>query len=320
MTHYETLGVEPDVTPEDLVKVYRRLAMEYHPDRVPEHLTELKKDAEERFKGISEAFAILSDPLKRQQYDDQLRYQGARARDSDGARRKAQAEAERRRAAEEARKRAEDEALQEALRRYHREAAEKGRQRRLKALERKKRMLIAAGIAAVLAALSPLLIAGGRWLEETGLKSWWRASAAVGDAEKTLGIETSVGASTDGWWVEDLQLYPVARIEKDDAPNAVAVLRGYIKGLPGCYVVPARGAVVSETNGTATVRVELERLGRWNQKKSWMGSCRPGFASIEAYLEGRRENWQALDLAVVDSDAKLERVFTAAKVQGLVQR
>jgi len=47
-----------------LKKAYRKLAMKYHPDRNPN-----KKEAEERFKEINEAYAVLSDKEKRKQYD-----------------------------------------------------------------------------------------------------------------------------------------------------------------------------------------------------------------------------------------------------------
>jgi molecular chaperone DnaJ len=64
--YYEILGVERDATIQQIKKAYRSLALRNHPDRVPENQ---KKDAEERFKGISEAYAVLSDPQKRKMYD-----------------------------------------------------------------------------------------------------------------------------------------------------------------------------------------------------------------------------------------------------------
>jgi molecular chaperone DnaJ len=60
---YEILGVGRDATGEDIKKAYRRLAREYHPDVNPD------PTAEERFKEVSAAYEILSDPQKRQQYD-----------------------------------------------------------------------------------------------------------------------------------------------------------------------------------------------------------------------------------------------------------
>ncbi len=64
--YYEILGVSRGATPEELKKAYRELALKSHPDRVA---PEKKKEAEERFKEISEAYAVLTDPQKRALYD-----------------------------------------------------------------------------------------------------------------------------------------------------------------------------------------------------------------------------------------------------------
>ncbi len=62
--YYEILGVSRDATESELKKAYRQLALQYHPDRNPGD-----KRAEERFKELSEAYSVLSDPEKRAQYD-----------------------------------------------------------------------------------------------------------------------------------------------------------------------------------------------------------------------------------------------------------
>lgn len=61
---YKILGVKKDAKPEEIKKAYRRLARKYHPDVNPGD-----KAAEDRFKQMSEAFDVLSDPKKRKVYD-----------------------------------------------------------------------------------------------------------------------------------------------------------------------------------------------------------------------------------------------------------
>lgn len=62
--YYKVLGVDKTAGPGDIKKAYRKLAMKYHPDHAKND-----KSAEEKFKKISEAYAVLSDPEKRKQYD-----------------------------------------------------------------------------------------------------------------------------------------------------------------------------------------------------------------------------------------------------------
>ncbi len=64
--YYEVLGVPRDASPDDVKRAYRKLAMQFHPDRVPQ---DQKAAAEERFKEISEAYEVLADTEKRSLYD-----------------------------------------------------------------------------------------------------------------------------------------------------------------------------------------------------------------------------------------------------------
>ena len=61
--YYEIMGIERDATQDEIKRAYRKLARKYHPD------VSKASDAEERFKDIGEAYAVLKDPDKRAAYD-----------------------------------------------------------------------------------------------------------------------------------------------------------------------------------------------------------------------------------------------------------
>src|ERR1035438_10808064 len=72
--YYEILGVPKNASKEDLKKAYRKLAMQYHPDRNPDD-----KESEEKFKEAAEAYEILNDDDKKARYD-RFGHEGVRGR------------------------------------------------------------------------------------------------------------------------------------------------------------------------------------------------------------------------------------------------
>lgn len=63
--YYKVLGVDEKASQDDIKKAYRKLAVKYHPDKHPDN----KKEAEERFKKISEAYYVLGDKKRREEYE-----------------------------------------------------------------------------------------------------------------------------------------------------------------------------------------------------------------------------------------------------------
>ena len=66
--YYQILGVKEDAEPKEIKDAYRQLAFKYHPDRNKEN-----PEASEEMKSVNEAYAVLSDTSKRQEYDSVCR-------------------------------------------------------------------------------------------------------------------------------------------------------------------------------------------------------------------------------------------------------
>jgi len=67
--HYQTLGIKPSATSRELNEAYRKLAFQYHPDR-----NQNNPEADLKMRVINEAYATLTDPIKRKEYDLPLGY------------------------------------------------------------------------------------------------------------------------------------------------------------------------------------------------------------------------------------------------------
>lgn len=78
--HYKVLEVDPDASFEDIKKAYRRLAKEFHPDKLQALSSAMRRLAEEKFKEVGEAYQVLSDRERRRDYDSR---RGTSGRDLD---------------------------------------------------------------------------------------------------------------------------------------------------------------------------------------------------------------------------------------------
>lgn len=66
--YYDILEVKPDASENDIKKSFKKMAVKYHPDKQANKTEKEKKEAEDKFKLISEAYEVLSDEEKRQIY------------------------------------------------------------------------------------------------------------------------------------------------------------------------------------------------------------------------------------------------------------
>jgi DnaJ-class molecular chaperone len=70
-SHYETLGIQKEASPEGIRRSYRKLVKLYHPDQFPNRSRE-QAEAEKRMRDINVAYSVLSKPLSRMRYDEKL--------------------------------------------------------------------------------------------------------------------------------------------------------------------------------------------------------------------------------------------------------
>lgn len=68
--YYKILGLDRNASEDEIKKSYKKLAIQWHPDKFVNESEDKKKEAEEKFKDISEAYTVLSDPDKKRQYDN----------------------------------------------------------------------------------------------------------------------------------------------------------------------------------------------------------------------------------------------------------
>lgn len=78
---YDILGVTPSASPAQIKAGYRKAAMRWHPDRNPDN----KEVAERRFKELGHAYSVLSDPVKRREYDESMQRPDGTAHDAAAA-------------------------------------------------------------------------------------------------------------------------------------------------------------------------------------------------------------------------------------------
>ncbi|XJO71406.1 hypothetical protein BDV3_000927 [Batrachochytrium dendrobatidis] len=82
--YYKILGCSRDATDSEIKKVYRKLALQYHPDKQVGLLDEERTQAENKFKEIGEAYAVLSDHQKKRRFDAGMDVDGSSASDGHG--------------------------------------------------------------------------------------------------------------------------------------------------------------------------------------------------------------------------------------------
>ena len=67
---YKILGIERSASSDDIKRAYRKLALKHHPDRHSQAEPEIREEEEKKFKEVSSAYTVLSDPRKKSRYDN----------------------------------------------------------------------------------------------------------------------------------------------------------------------------------------------------------------------------------------------------------
>jgi curved DNA-binding protein len=67
--YYKTLGISRHAKPAEIKKAYKKLSLAYHPDKLRQRGETLTEEMQEKFRGIKQAYEVLSDPEKRKLYD-----------------------------------------------------------------------------------------------------------------------------------------------------------------------------------------------------------------------------------------------------------
>lgn len=172
-TYYDDLGVPEDAAPEQIRSAYYTKIKEYHPDHFQQRPDWVKHQAEETTKILNESYSVLSDPAKREKYDEEIKAfrEHSRRAEEEESRRREEEERLRREASERLRRDEASKRRWEEEQRLHREATEKRRreeaerhrraeekERLRREVERRRRLIFGGGAVVGLVAIIVALV------------------------------------------------------------------------------------------------------------------------------------------------------------------